>query len=73
MAQRAEVLVEKLCDENKRFYMLNREHSLLEKELQQFGKRTYLTAEEEMERKRLQKLKLAGKDEMERIMTAYGA
>jgi hypothetical protein len=33
--------------------------------------RTYLTPEEDLERKKIQKLKLAGKDEMEAILRDY--
>jgi len=33
--------------------------------------RVYLSPEEEMDRRRMQKLKLAGKDEMEHILRDY--
>jgi uncharacterized protein YdcH (DUF465 family) len=48
--------------------MLYEEHLLLEKELLKINQKTFLTAEEEIERKKVQKLKLAGKDEMDRIL-----
>ncbi len=63
--------VQHLVDENPRFRMLYEEHLLLEKELQSLDSRPYLTAEEEVERKKVQKLKLAGKDEMVRILKDY--
>ncbi|WP_305047004.1 YdcH family protein [Geoalkalibacter sp.] len=66
-------LVERLVGENPKFRMLFEEHQLLEKELIEFEKKRYLTAEEEMERKKIQKIKLAGKDEMARILRDFSA
>ena len=63
--------VQQLVGENPRFRMLYEEHLLLEKELQNLDSRPYLTAEEEVERKKVQKLKLAGKDEMVRILKSH--
>lgn len=64
-----QTLVQQLCEDSPRFRMLYEEHILFEKQLQDLDqKRSYLTPEEEMERKKVQKLKLAGKDEMERIL-----
>jgi len=64
-------MVQQLFDDNARFRMLYEEHLLLEKELQHLDEKSHLTPEEEVERKKVQKLKLAGKDEMERILKAY--
>ncbi len=64
-------LVQQLFDANPRFRLLYEEHSLLEKELKKLDQKPYLTPDEEMERKKVQKLKLAGKDEMERILNKY--
>ncbi|PLX74592.1 MAG: DUF465 domain-containing protein [Desulfuromonas sp.] len=61
-------LVEQLVNENPRFRKLFEEHQIFEKELVQFDDRPHLSPEEELERKKVQKLKLAGKDEMERIL-----
>jgi uncharacterized protein YdcH (DUF465 family) len=47
------------------------EHEEFEKRLEEFNRRPYLTAEETMERKRLQKLKLAGRDKIEQILAKY--
>lgn len=63
-----QVLVEQLCNENPRFRKLYEEHLLLEKQLDEIDQKTIRTPEEEMERKKVQKLKLAGKDEMEDIL-----
>jgi uncharacterized protein len=61
-------LVEKLCDENPRFRKLFEEHAILEKQLDELDQKPFLTPEQEIERKKVQKLKLAGKDEMESIL-----
>lgn len=59
--------LQRLCDERPRFRLLFEEHLLLEKQLTMLDQKTHLTPEEEFERKKIQKLKLAGKDEMEHI------
>jgi uncharacterized protein len=64
-------LVERLFDGNPRFRMLYEEHLLLEKELQKLNQKPYLSSEEEVEKKKVQKLKLAGKDEMDRILRSF--
>jgi uncharacterized protein YdcH (DUF465 family) len=71
MEEKDQTLVHELFDSNPRFRMLFEEHRLLEKELRQFEDRPFLSPEEEFEKKKLQKLKLAGKDEMERILTNF--
>lgn len=47
------------------------EHEDYERRLEKFNLRLYLTPEEEVERKRLQKLKLAGRDRIEIILSKY--
>ena len=47
------------------------EHEEFERRLEEFNRRPYLTAEETLERKRLQKLKLAGRDKIEQILAKY--
>ncbi len=59
--------IQELCDHNARFRRLFEEHTILEKQLETMDQRPYLTAEEELQRKKVQKLKLASKDEMLRI------
>ena len=61
--------VDELCSSNPRFRMLYEEHLILEKELTDFKAKVYLTPDEEIERKKVQKLKLAGTDEMARILS----
>jgi uncharacterized protein len=47
------------------------EHVDLKKKLETLNHKHYLTPEEEVEKKRLQKLKLAGKDRMMAILAAH--
>ncbi|HEX9873897.1 MAG TPA: DUF465 domain-containing protein [Deferrimonas sp.] len=61
-------LIQQLFDGNPRFRMLFEEHVLLEKDLRNLDQKSFLTVDEELERKKVQKLKLAGKDEMDRIL-----
>jgi hypothetical protein len=66
-----QTLVQQLCDGNARFRMLYEEHLLLEKELQKLDQKPFLTPDEEVEKKKIQKLKLVGKDEMEFILIKH--
>ncbi|MBI5968051.1 MAG: DUF465 domain-containing protein [Deltaproteobacteria bacterium] len=47
------------------------EHEEFERQLAEMNRRLYLTPEEEVERKRIQKLKLAGRDRIEAILAKY--
>jgi hypothetical protein len=64
MEEHDPVQIQQLCDQNARFRRLFEEHMILEKQLASMDQKPYLTPEEEFERKTVQKLKLAGKDEM---------
>ena len=46
-------------------------HRQYEERLEEFGQRAYLSTEEEMEKKRIQKLKLAGRDKIEAILAKH--
>lgn len=59
-----EEVVTKLRNENPEFQKWEQEHRLLEDSLMGFEVHRYLTPEQEVERKRIQKLKLAAKDRM---------
>ena len=71
MAENDMNLIQRLSEENPRLRKLHEEHLLFEKQLQELDERTYLTPEEDLERKKIQKLKLAGKDEMESILRDF--
>jgi uncharacterized protein YdcH (DUF465 family) len=47
------------------------EHETYERKLEEWNRRVYLPPEEEMERKKIQKLKLAGRDRIEVILAKY--
>ncbi len=73
MNKKDEELIHSLLDadgELKRYY---EEHVELEKRLSEYQRKAYLTTEEEMEKKRLQKLKLAGKDKIMEILARHRA
>jgi len=53
-----------LLEENDQFRKLYEEHLEYERQLQELDKVHYLTPEQEMQRKTIQKLKLNGKDQM---------
>ena len=59
-----EALRAKLRMENPEFQKWEEEHHKLESSLASIDSHIYLTPEEEVERKRIQKLKLAAKDKM---------
>ncbi len=62
-------LVRLLVDENEEFRSLYRQHLDLEKKLANIDSIHYLTPQEELERKSIQKMKLMGKDRMEAIIS----
>jgi uncharacterized protein YdcH (DUF465 family) len=71
METREEELIVSLLDrdpELKRFY---EEHQEFEKQLSGFQHRAHLSSEEEVEKKRIQKLKLARKDKIMEILLRY--
>jgi uncharacterized protein YdcH (DUF465 family) len=59
-----EPVVQKLRRENPEFLRWEEEHRKLEETLTSIDSHPYLSPEEEAERKRIQKLKLAAKDRM---------
>ena len=53
-----------LLADNEKFRKLFEEHKKYEKQLEELDKIHYLTPEQELQRKTIQKLKLSGKDQM---------
>jgi uncharacterized protein len=71
MESKDEQLILSLVDRDpdlKRFY---EEHVELEKRLAQINHKGFLNQDEEVEKKRLQKVKLAGKDRIMEILNKY--
>jgi uncharacterized protein YdcH (DUF465 family) len=63
-----EALVTRLRIEDSEYQKWEQEHRKLEDSLVSFETHRYLTPEDEVERKRIQKLKLAAKDKMMEII-----
>jgi uncharacterized protein YdcH (DUF465 family) len=69
MEKHEEELIRSLIDQDDELKRYYEEHLELERQLEAFQHKHYLTPEEDLEKKRLQKIKLAGKD---RIMEILG-
>ena len=64
-------IVEFLRNQNEEFRKLSEEHRNLDGLLSQIDSKRYLSAEEEVERKRIQKQKLLKKDRMAELVRQY--
>ena len=71
MEERDEKLIERLVKEDRELKKYVDEHIAFEKKLEEYNKKIYLTPEDEIERKRIQKLKLAGRDKIEEILAKH--
>ena len=73
MEKRDEELIDQLLavSGNDDLRRLMKDHREFEAQLVEFSKRLYLSDQEQVERKRLQKLKLAGRDRIDQILTDY--
>ena len=68
MGKKNMVLVEQLRRENDEFVLWENRHDQLGKEIRQFNKKSHLTPEEDLLRKKLQKEKLMAKDKIMEIL-----
>lgn len=73
MEKRDEELIAQLIAEEEELRKLVKEHKEFESRLEEFNKRLYLSDEENREKKKLQKLKLAGRDRIEQILRDHRA
>ena len=71
MEEKDEALIRTLLEREPELRQYYEEHVDLERRLGAFQQKLYLTPEEELEKKRLQKLKLAGKDKIMEILSRY--
>jgi uncharacterized protein len=71
MERREEELIREHLGHDQELRSLYEEHQSLKAKLQEFRSKHYLTNEEEIEEKRIQKLKLASKDRMMAILDRY--
>jgi hypothetical protein len=66
-----EELIARLLPHNEELRTYIEAHRGYEEQLEKFNQRPYLTNEEEVEKKRIQKLKLAGRDKIEAILAKH--
>ena len=66
-------VLQTLLDSNPRFRMLYEEHIIFEKKLSDYQRKGFLSSSEELEKNKVKKLKLAGKDAMEQILYSVTA
>ena len=71
MEKKDEDLIATLIDREPELRRYWEEHGDLERQLAGFQGKFYLSPEEEVEKKRLQKLKLAGKDKIMEILSRH--
>ena len=64
-------LIEHLKQTNPEFRQLTEEHLRYERQLEEFNHLRYLTSEQELEKKQVQKMKLWGKDRMAEILKEH--
>ncbi len=71
MEERDAMLIARLIRDSKTLREHMGQHQEYEKQLEEYNKQIYLTTEESLERKRIQKLKLAGRDKIECILAEH--
>jgi uncharacterized protein len=71
MEKHDEALIAKYIDKDDELKRFIEDHRNYEFILENFNKRVYLTPEEEIEKKKIQKLKLIGKDRIQHILAKY--
>ncbi len=71
MEKKDEELIQTLLEREPELRRYYEEHVDLERQLGQFQHKLYLTPDEEIEKKRLQKRKLAGKDRIMEILARH--
>jgi uncharacterized protein len=68
MERKEEELILQYAPNDEELRALHEEHAELKRQLEAFRNKLYLTAEEELEKKRIQKRKLASKDRIMEIL-----
>ena len=71
MEKHDEELIQKLMGDDSELKQYYEEHLDLEKQLADFNRKLYLSPEQELEKKQLQKRKLAGKDRIMEILARH--
>lgn len=65
-------IINALRSENEEFRRIEEEHRKLDKNLEEIIKKRYLTPDEEVEKKKMQKQKLQYKDRLAEFIREYG-
>lgn len=71
MEKKDRILIEKHIEQDEELKKHVLEHRLFEKQLEELEGKHFLTADEELQQKRIKKLKLAGRDKIESILKKY--
>ncbi len=71
MEKKDEELIQSLLSFDAELKQYYEEHLALEQRLSEFNRRLYLTPEQELEKKQLQKRKLSGKDQIMKILDKH--
>ena len=71
MERSDELLIERYIQQDNELKKHVEDHRKLEAALEDYNKRIYLTPQEELEKKKMQKLKLASKDRIFLILAKY--
>ena len=71
MEEKDRILIEKHIERDEELKKQVLEHRLFEKQLEELEGKHFLTADEELQQKRIKKLKLAGRDKIESILKKY--
>jgi uncharacterized protein YdcH (DUF465 family) len=71
MESKEEAAIISLLDKDPELKKYYQEHQELEKKLLEYQHKLHLSADEEVEKKRLQKMKLAGKDRIMEILEKH--
>ena len=71
MVERNEAIAKLLAKESEEFRQEMEAHRRYERILEEYNRRPHLSTDEEVERKKIQKLKLVKKDRMARMVQAF--
>ena len=71
MEEKDKLLIEKHINSDEELKKYVDEHILYEKQLDELNKKPYLTQGEEIKLKKIKKLKLAGRDNIEMLLRKY--
>ena len=71
MEEAEEILIRRYIDQDEELKRYVEDHKKLKADLEAYNKRIYLTPEEELQKKNLQKRKLLGKEKIFQILAKY--